>query len=342
MGAPAISAVPEYQLSEAEAHAISMLAKSLRESVAHPTSSAFYCEHWKELVALPPGLRVFFESVRRTESVGAFLVTGLPVDDHAIGPTPAHWSTPAGSSRTLEHEIILALCGLSLGEPFTWATLQSGRMVQDILPVRGDEHRQNGHGSTSLLEFHTEDGFHPDRCDYLLLYGLRNHDRVPTVVASVRDVRLSARDRKVLAAPRFHILPDDEHIRQLEIRNPAHPALRVMKRMRDVPEPVAVLFGDPAHPYLKVDRPFMRCAGDDPAAARALGHLMEELERVQRDVVVAPGVLLVVDNYVAVHGRRSFVSRYDGTDRWLKKLTVRRDLRRPVLSSRSAGEYVLY
>ena len=55
---------------------------------------------------------------------------------------------------------------------------------------------------------------------------------------------------------------------------------------------------------------------------------MAELERVQQEVVVGPGTLLVVDNYLAVHGRRAFEVRYDGTDRWLKKLTVSRNLRR--------------
>ena len=54
---------------------------------------------------------------------------------------------------------------------------------------------------------------------------------------------------------------------------------------------------------------------------------MAELEARQYDVVVESGALLVVDNYLAVHGRRPFNARYDGTDRWLKKLTVSRNLR---------------
>jgi hypothetical protein len=43
--------------------------------------------------------------------------------------------------------------------------------------------------------------------------------------------------------------------------------------------------------------------------------------------------VLFVDNYRAVHGRRPFTARYDGTDRWLKRIGVSRDLRR----SRDAG-----
>ena len=76
----------------------------------------------------------------------------------------------------------------------------------------------------------------------------------------------------------------------------------------------------------------MFCAEGGLAATAALDHLMAELQRVARDVVVDPGTLLVFDNYAAVHGRRSFRCRHDGTDRWLKKLLVRRDLRRRALS----------
>jgi L-asparagine oxygenase len=40
-----------------------------------------------------------------------------------------------------------------------------------------------------------------------------------------------------------------------------------------------------------------------------------------------PGDLLIVDNMLAVHGRSEFKARHDGTDRWLKKAIVTRDLR---------------
>ena len=253
---------------------------------------------------------------------------GLTTDDAALGPTPDHWNTCLGPRPSLTQEVYLALCGLVLGDPLTWATLQGGRFIQNILPVAGDELRQNGHGSKVLLEFHTEDAFHPQRCDYLLLLGLRNHDRVATIVSSVRDLRLDPQDRELLRQKRFYILPDDEHVRQLADRDPGHRALQQMRRLVDEPEPVAVLFGDPQDPYLRLDRPFMRCAAADAAATEALDRLVAELERVQQDVVVAPGSLLVVDNYRAVHGRRSFEVRYDGTDRWLKKLTVSRGDRR--------------
>ncbi|MFE6049556.1 guanitoxin biosynthesis L-enduracididine beta-hydroxylase GntD [Kitasatospora sp. NPDC056446] len=318
----------EYSLSAGEAAELARAAHKIADDCGNPLDEEFYDRAWQFDRMLPVGLQAFLADFRRREPSAACLVHGLPVDDARIGPTPAHWRDAITVEKARTQEAMLALVGLALGEPFGWATLQEGSIIQNILPIRGDEDRQSGYGSEALLEFHTEDGFHPNRCDYLVLLGLRNADAVPTIVASVRDVRLDDRTREVLAQDRYHILPDTEHIRQLETSDPDHPALAKLRRMADDPTPTSALFGDRLSPYLRIDLPFMRCVGDDREAAGALERLMAELTRVQQEVVVGPGTLLVVDNYQAAHGRRSFKARYDGTDRWLKKITVSRNLRR--------------
>jgi Fe(II)/alpha-ketoglutarate-dependent arginine beta-hydroxylase len=322
----------EYELGPAETAQLRAALPASWPS-GRPTEPGFYDRHWDLPAQLPGGLRRFLEEFRRCQPAAACLVRGFPVDPATVGPTPAHWQQAVDSRSTQELELYLAMCGMALGEPFTWVTLQAGMMIQNILPIAGDEQRQSGHGSEAFLELHTEDGFHPGRCDYLLLLAIRNPDQVPTYVASVREVALPSRDRAVLAQPRFLILPDDEHVRQLREHDPDHPALARILAMQQRPEPVPVLFGDPARPYLRVDRPFMRCVGDDPMAERALEALMAELTRVSRPVALAPGTLLVVDNYLAGHGRKAFRCRYDGTDRWLKRMIVSRDLRRTALAA---------
>ncbi|WP_405938144.1 TauD/TfdA family dioxygenase [Streptomyces sp. NBC_00726] len=336
-----LESVAAYTLTGRETAELGEGLASLRDSAGDPSFPGFYDHSWQAVEVLPAGLRTFLEDFRRTEQSAACLVHGFPVDDEALGATPAHWSEAITVKNALDQELALALCGMVLGEPFAWATLQQGRLVQNVLPIAGDEENQSGYGSESLLEFHTEDGFHPQRCDYLMLLGLRNHDRVPTIVASVRDIRLSDEDREILASESFHILPDTEHIRQLEAWNPHHPALAEARRMLERPVPSAVLLGDRLSPYLRIDRPFMRCVDDDPRAVAALDRLMAELERVQQDVVVEQGSLLVVDNYLAAHGRRSFRARYDGTDRWLKKQLVSRNLRRGLNTSTTDSHRVI-
>jgi hypothetical protein len=46
------------------------------------------------------------------------------------------------------------------------------------------------------------------------------------------------------------------------------------------------------------------------------------VKRATKQVVLADGDLLVIDNDHAVHGRTPFIPRYDGTDRWLKRALV--------------------
>jgi hypothetical protein len=46
-----------------------------------------------------------------------------------------------------------------------------------------------------------------------------------------------------------------------------------------------------------------------------------------QNIPLAPGEILFVNNHLAVHGRRRFQARFDGTDRWLRRLWLASDLR---------------
>lgn len=332
----------EYTLEAGEVADLRDALKKLRQQPESPVDPEFYDRRWDSHALLPSGLRRFLEDFRRNEPAAVCLVNGFPIDDSDVGPTPTHWQSRGDRRSTVDSDLFMAMCGLSLGEPFSWTTLQYGRMIQDVFPIRGEEQQQSGHGSEAFLRFHNDDAFHPNACDYLLLFGIRNPDGVPTYVSSVRDLSLSPSDRQVLAEERFYILPDDEHIRQLELRTPDHPALRRAIEMRDMPRRVAILFGAQINPYVRLDGPYTTSVGHDPAAERALEALYAELERVQRAIVVGQGTLLILDNWIAVHARQSFRARYDGTDRWLRKLIVSRGLRKWVANSTVAGGRVLF
>ncbi|RAG83173.1 taurine catabolism dioxygenase TauD [Streptacidiphilus pinicola] len=315
-----------YTLNEAEIDDVLDVVQEFADSGISPVDPDFYRKFERCDELLPPHLLRFLREFRDDPAATVCQVHGFPIDHAVVGPTPDHWERPEGLSATLHSDIYLALCGTALGDPFTWATLQYGRMIQDIFPIRGDEKRESGHGSEGFLSFHTDDAFRTDSADYLLLFGIRNTDVVPTFVAAVRDVDLSDWDRKLLSEPRFHIVPDDEHIRQLELRAPGAPELERAIAMRDRPEPVAVLSDAPDNPRVRLDLPFMRVIDDDPVTVRALARLRMELDRVRRPLVAAAGTLLILDNRSVAHARDSFTARYDGTDRWLRKIIVSRDL----------------
>jgi alpha-ketoglutarate-dependent taurine dioxygenase len=47
-----------------------------------------------------------------------------------------------------------------------------------------------------------------------------------------------------------------------------------------------------------------------------------------QDFVLKPGDFVFIDNYRTVHGRRPFKARYNGYDRWLKRINITKDLRK--------------
>jgi len=262
----------------------------------------------------------------RTEPV--LLVRGLSTNDALIGDTPSHWKQ-SDRLRTFREECFMILVASLLGEVFAWSTLQEGNLIHNVVPIRGQEYEQSGHSSLGDLAWHTEDAFHAYRCDYLCLMGIRNVDRVPTQVAAIDSIQLSLEQRMILFEPRFIIKPDKEHLYQAYRERKAKEAHNeALLREWTRPPPVAVLFGDLEHPYLRIDPTFMTTVAGDSAAQAALDAVTRALQAALQDVVIDAGSLMILDNQRVVHGRVAFEPRYDGSDRWLKKMLVTRDLRK--------------
>jgi L-asparagine oxygenase len=255
---------------------------------------------------------------------GLFVLRGIDVDDDAIGPTPGDWAT-AGESGA-RYDIQLLLLATVMGAPLAWKGQQDGRFVHNIVPSAGHESEQTGASSTTLLSPHTEDAFHPGRAHLLLLCCLRNHDAVATTAASIRRIRLADEDIAVLTRPVVPILPDDAYADAQSYTEQAPPA-------------VAALFAAEAGLTLRFDPAYTPLDGADPAYRAAYGRLTAELARVSVAVRLAPGEVLVVDNDLVVHGRVPFRARYDGSDRWLKRASVRVPGRRsrPLAEAREHG-----
>jgi hypothetical protein len=259
---------------------------------------------------LPAAVRTGLLDMRYLETTAATVIGGGP-DLPDPGPTPASWQT-VPQTGLIRHEMWLMLLAGQLGEPLCWSVWQDGRLINDILPVLGAEDEQTGLGSSAQLEFHVEEALYDDRCDYLLLHCLRNDDGIATTLSSAEDLDLAALDLEVLFEPRYRV--GDEN-------GPVRPAL----------------FGSPESPYLRLDPPYMAALEGDVRGARALESLCEQLAAKAVDVVLDAGDVLVIDNFRAVHGRRPFRARYDGTDRWLRRCTTARDLR-PTRAARDGAE----
>lgn len=292
---------------------------------------------------LPPGVVRFFREFYGYERPSYVRIDGLPIIQSAIGPTPQRWSDVGDDRRTLREDIYLILLGALLGEVFGWGTLQSGTLIHTIVPAREAEQTQSSQGSVANLDWHIEDAFHPNRCDYVGLLCLRNPDRVATTVASVEALRLlSPSDIQTLSEPRYLIRPDGEHLRGAKgLARLEECRVPQIEDYESFAQPCSILFGAGAEPYLRINPPFMAALHGDDDAHSALQRAIAVLDHSLQDVHLTAGEALFVDNYRCVHGRRSFVPKYDGHDRWLRKITISRDLRASRASRRSADSRVI-
>lgn len=324
-----------FELTDEENIAVDRLVGELRRM---PVESTMELLHQARLAAqrLPLRIRTELNSMRLYDHPRALVVRGLRIDDELIGATPSLRPTPE-PERTLDQELLLLTHASLLGEPFGWATQQNGQLVHDVLPIPGEETEQMGSSSKAELLWHTEDAFHPFRCDYVGLLCLRNHQRAVTTLGWPDLSRLAPEDRATLFEPRYLIRPDSSHTPEQNTGG-AQPAecFEAIAEMDGDPEPVAVLFGAADDPYLRIDPAYMRPGTGDEAARRAYDNITALIEEGLHHIVLEPGSLLLVDNYQAVHGRKPFAAAYDGRDRWLKRVNITRDLRRSRAARQSA------
>jgi len=285
--------------------------------------------------ALPVHLLEFLEEFRLGEPSALCVISGLGVDEAQLGPTPEHWRDSQFASPALPQEIFFLLCASLLGDVFGWATQQDGRIMHDVVPIRGHEHHEIGSNSLQHLSWHTEDAFHPCRGDYVALMCLKNPDSVETLVCTVPDLDLTRLDIDALFEPEFTIMPDNSHqpdnaqectgdagVDELRARS-----FRLIEAWNSNPEKRPLFFGDRSSPYLALDPYHMNPTGWAERAQRAFTSLFEEIGAKMNSIVLHPGDCVFIDNFRAVHGRKSFTPRYDGSDRWLKRLNITRNLR---------------
>lgn len=233
------------------------------------------------------------------------LLRGILPADHDLGPTPGSATSPRHGHANLCALNLMAVMNM-FGEPFTFEDLYGGRLVQDVVAAQGKESAQTSEGSDCFLEWHVEDAFSSDRCDYFGLLCLRGDPAAATILAPARALVLPDEARKVLMQPRYTVLPDIAH--------------------GENPEPqtgVAVLTGTREAPEIRFDPIYMVPA--DPAddeARSAFEFLTEAVKATAVSHVLQPGDLIVVDNRRVVHARSAFQPRFDGSGRWLMRTMV--------------------
>jgi L-asparagine oxygenase len=269
----------------------------------------------------------------------ALLISGLPIDED-LPDTPSEEVASTAKHGQIS-ECAILLTALLLGEPVAYHAEKGGALVQDVYPIRSRRDTPSNESSAVGLGVHTELVFsrkaperplHVAAPDFVLLLGLRcPEDRLAiTAVLDAGEVcsKLEERHLSALRAPGFRLMAPYSFTRDADGSRPWS-------------APTALLRGPVDAPSLAFDTACgVRVLSAD--AAEALGALSEACDdpAIRKDVHLRTGDLLAIDNRRCAHSRSSFPARFDGRDRWLQRVYVRRSIW-PLASERESSFRVL-
>ncbi|HWJ97296.1 MAG TPA: TauD/TfdA family dioxygenase [Acidimicrobiales bacterium] len=282
----------------------SMIPPLAPEPGLRPDDEAFVADAARAGRSFSPGLIAAIAAFADDPgAAGALLLRDVPIG--TIPATPVTPTSPTGKDLRSE-QVLLAVARL-LGEPVGYLPEHGGSIVQNLVPTKADVGRQTSTSSGVDLAFHTETAFHPFGPRYLLLLCLRGDPGAATTLASVDDLLPGLRSETVetMRKPLFRTAVDESFGGQPGVPyGPARP----------------VLGGTDEQPWLCWDEALT--TGTTPEAQAAHEELVAVVAQRRREIVLADGDLLIVDNTRCVHGRRPFQARFDGTDRWLQRSFV--------------------
>ncbi|MFF5965087.1 TauD/TfdA family dioxygenase [Streptomyces collinus] len=288
-------------------HVVAELLDQAGERVDDPAWVALARHAWEDV----PGeiRRTVREFRRHSGPDGVLVLRRLPIGAAHLPPTPMVKGSVQHRPSLPAATLLLFAAGL--GDPAAFAAEKSGALVQDVVPVPGQETVQGNVGSVELT-FHTENAFHAHRPDYVMLLCLRpDHEGTAELRTScARRVlpMLTPGARAALGRPEY----------VTEAPPSFGPAGEGTQH--------AVLTGDPYDPDWCFDEAATKAVTPDGMAA--LTELAEVAHRTYTGLLLRPGDLAVVDNRITLHGRSAFTPRYDGRDRWLQRTFAFSDLRR--------------
>ena len=258
----------------------------------------------------------------RGSGSGVLVLRGLDTGDLPATP-PDNTSGVGGRTLLARQQAVLSH---ALGHMVGYAAEGHGHLLQDMVPNAELAATQQSQGSRVELEAHTEQCFSDLRPDYVVLGCLRGDADAATYAFRALDLaaRFDPTDLLELYRPLWTTLVDESFADFLDTR--------------EVRGPFPILSGDADDPTMLVDQDLMH--GITKHAQALLERVLEVYVAHRAAVVLRAGDVLFLDNLRAMHGRSPFAPRFDGTDRFITRGFVVRDLRRSRFA-RPGGERVV-
>lgn len=233
-------------------------------------------------------------------------------DNVEIGYIPKTPAQPYFKSSLLYYaKQTLLQYAAKFGHAISYIQEQQGSLIQNIVPVHKTETQQISTSSKVELGLHTETAFHPYKPDYVMLLCLRGDHKAITTYANLSDIlrQLDLETRRVLKQKWFTTGID------LSFRTNQEPDKNI---------PISIVGELDGMLTLTYDEVLIQ--GTNDLACGALEKVKQAIKNCTQEIVLNTGNLLVIDNRNTIHGRKPFQPRYDGTDRWVQRVLVRKDL----------------
>jgi L-asparagine oxygenase len=259
----------------------------------------------------PPVAEPLRDFHRRGVHGGIIVIAGFPVRD--VPPTPAGNTEHLGQRTPLAR--FQAIINEFLGSMVAYEAEGGGQLFQDMVPSAAAASSQTSLSSAVELEVHTEQAFSDLRPDYLSLACLRGDPHAATYVlpASRLAAALAPHDAALLRKPRWTTTIDTSF-------------LEAGRLFADGLErgPMPILYGADEDPFMILDQDLMR--GVDDEAQDVLNRVIDVYLRERSAYTLNEGDVAVLDNRRTAHGRSPFRARFDGTDRFVVRSFITRDL----------------
>lgn len=222
--------------------------------------------------------------------------------------TPPGLPVPYSKENEILDEEILKYAS-NWGKPFGFAKEQGGKLVQDLFPIKKNETEQISSSSKVDLEMHTETAFHSHAPRFVLLFCVRGDKNAGTTFSALDDIMndIHSEDADILSQELFVTTVDKSFLDEGE---------------QDAEINTSVLRNGGNE--MVYDRTAMR--GTTEEAQEALDRFGELVSKHKRTVYLETGEIAVIQNWCVAHGRTHFQPRYDGTDRWIKRVMLSRSM----------------
>lgn len=228
-----------------------------------------------------------------------------------VPPTP---TLEAGKALPALEAALFDLIKRAGLETLSYPFENSGLVVRDVFPRRGEENTLSSHGSVPL-GYHTEMSFldyrpigsaDPLRCPEVLLFiCLRNDENTPMKTVEVDHIirSLSGAEMESMGQPIFMNLP---------------PASIMDERPPRLKRVIQETLGDGV-PVFQFDE--CNTAPTCNKSREAISAIRHAIHNSHKNIVnLQTGDILMIDNRRTLHGRGAVSPSLDGQARWLKRI----------------------